>query len=62
MVIVDINKNKTNKEIIIRSKDYKDGYSDAIISVVGILTENFNITQHNLISLLNTVVLNINRD
>ena len=49
-------------EIIIRSKDYKEGFSDAIVSVVGIINENANMTQNQLLSLLNTVVGNINRD
>ena len=54
--------NNMEKEIIISSNEYKKGFSDAIFHVIRILNDNSNLQQRALISLLNTVVLEFNKN
>ncbi len=50
------------KEIIVDSNEYKKGFSDAIFHVIRILNDNANLQQRALISLLNTVIIEVNKN
>lgn len=50
-----------NNDIEMKSQDYKEGFTHAIINVIQILSDNSNLTQTKLIDLLNIVVNEVDK-
>lgn len=51
-----------NNEVIMKSDDYKQGFTDALFQVVRILNENDHLREKALITLLNSILTSIDKN